>query len=196
MRKEMGFTLLEIMVALFIFAIVATIATTGLHQVITQQHHLQQRMNHLRTMQKVWLFIKRDLEQISNRTTTNPQLMQEPAIYGTSTMLTLLRNGYQDPNPLQLQSHLEKVRYQRHTQTLERLSTGILDPVKEIHWQKQHLLSISEITFRYLDQNNHFFDQWPPPTQVNGELPKAIEVTLTLLDSHQISQLFLIRGLG
>ncbi len=63
-----GFTLLELLVALSIFSIVAVLAYGGLDSVLEQRILTEESAERLATLQKTYLIIQRDIEQLVPRT--------------------------------------------------------------------------------------------------------------------------------
>jgi general secretion pathway protein J len=59
-----GFTLLELLVALSIFGLVATMSYSGLQAVMTQQSQTEIAADRLSELQKLYLIMQRDIEQV------------------------------------------------------------------------------------------------------------------------------------
>ena len=67
-----GFTLLELLVAIAIFAVVSTLALTGYTQLQQQSEYAEQRLNRLREVQRAVQTICQDLEQLEPRPVRQP----------------------------------------------------------------------------------------------------------------------------
>ena len=67
MRASCGFTLLELLVALSIFAIVAVLAYGGLGTVLDQRILTEESAERLADLQKTYLIVQRDIEQLVPR---------------------------------------------------------------------------------------------------------------------------------
>ena len=65
--KNKGFTLLEILIALFIFTILSMMLVKSLHSVIDLSSRTDQHATRLRQMQMALLILSRDIEQIVDR---------------------------------------------------------------------------------------------------------------------------------
>jgi len=62
-----GFTLLELLVALSIFGLLAAMSYSGLQAVLQQQSYTEQAAERLGALQKLYLIMQRDIEQIVAR---------------------------------------------------------------------------------------------------------------------------------
>src|SRR3990167_9644363 len=78
-----GFTLLEILIALFIFTLVSMMLMSALHHIINIQSGTEQNAERLRNLQLTLLKVSRDVEQIVNRPILNTAGKEEYAFIGT-----------------------------------------------------------------------------------------------------------------
>ena len=65
--RQRGFTLLELLVALAIFALVSVMAYGGLASVLDQQFATDEIAGQLARLQKTYLLLQRDFEQLVPR---------------------------------------------------------------------------------------------------------------------------------
>jgi general secretion pathway protein J len=66
--KADGFTLVEILVAVFIYAILATLVMRGLHSSLAAEKVLHQRTEMLAALQRTYFMLEQDVAQMVNRT--------------------------------------------------------------------------------------------------------------------------------
>ena len=192
-----GFTLLELLVALAIFALIAIMAYSGLGVVLTTHQQTNQHASQLAHLQKTLLWLERDIEQHVARPIRNQYGDRQVALQGTVASLELTRAGWRNPTQ-QKRSSLQRVAYQLEDETLQRLYWSVLDRAQDTQIKKMDLLNgIKEIQLRYLDGGLHWHQQWPSanynvPTEEPNNLMmlKAIEVTLTVVGWGQITRLF------
>ncbi len=194
--KSLGFTLLEILVALFIFTIIAVIMTRALHSVMTTQAATEQHAKQLADLQLALLLVSRDLEQTVDRPIIDSKGDGEPAFAGSASSLSFTHGGYANPNGQLNHSTLQHTRYFIDQNNLIRETAATLDPVATTPLLRRKLLSdINEIQFSYLDQQQHFHNSWPPTDLSNPPVfPVAVRVTLTLRKWGKINQLYLLPG--
>jgi general secretion pathway protein J len=183
-----GFTLLELLVALAIFGLLAAMSYSGLWTVLEQQSHTEQAADRLGELQKIYLIMQRDIEQIVPRTVRDEFGDQQLPLIGGDT-LRLTRGGWRNPAGRQ-RSTLQRIGYAYEEQQLVRYSWSVLDRAQDSEPLKLPLTEdVERMGLRYLDGNDAWKEQWPDTTDfVDNEategllelpaLPKAVEVTI------------------
>jgi general secretion pathway protein J len=196
-----GFTLLELLVAIAIFAVVSTLALTGYTQLQQQSEYAEQRLNRLREVQRAVQTLCQDLEQLEPRPVRQPLGDgQMPALQVTDTLdyrLQLTRAGWSNTAGLPRPT-LQRVGYRLDEDQLWRDHWPVLDRTLVVEPVKQRMLDgVRSITFRFLTANRDWVDRWPAQ-QVGGRTdrsrPAAIEVVLELEDWGEIRRLVEIAG--
>src|SRR5437762_2019018 len=89
-----GFTLLEILIALFIFTILSFLLTAALRTVINAQSGTEDKALRLRELQMILLTMSRDIEQTVNRPITNAVGKEEAAFVGTENGFVFTHTGF------------------------------------------------------------------------------------------------------
>lgn len=187
-----GFTLLELLVALAIFAVIAVMAYKGLDTILTAHLQTDQHATQLARLQMTLTWLGRDIEQYIERPIRDQYGDRQQALQGTISHLELTRAGWRNPAQQQ-RSSLQRVAYHLENKTLMRSYWWVLDRAQDARPLKMDLLNeVNEIQFRYLDENLRWREQWPPNEKASL---KAIEVTLTVLGWGRITRLFRVPGL-
>jgi general secretion pathway protein J len=194
MRKTIvGFTLLEILIALFIFTILSIMMVNGLKTVIDIQAGTEQKANQLHKLQLFLLMFSRDIEQAVDRSVRNAYGSPELAFSGKSNELTLTHLGYANPMGLFTRSNLERVSYFSDGGVAMRSVWNVLDQAPTSQASRRILmLRILELRFQYLAEDGRFYSMWPVPQKAKEVLPRAIRVFLTIPNWGRISQLYVI----
>ncbi len=176
-----GFTLLEILIALFIFAIVGVIASSGLRSVLKDQEVSTRKSTQLAQLQLAIIVIERDLMQIVNRSVRveNGELL--PALIANENdqpSLQFTHAGYINPQATRHQSTLQRVRYRLSEGKLLRETWPMLDRTSTQEPDAQVLLTgVQSMTFEFLDTNHQYQTIIPVPTQPGQQvLPLAIRM--------------------
>ena len=124
--KTAGFTLLEILIALFIFTILSLILAAALHNVIDVSVGTARNAERLRTTQIALLMMSRDIEQVVNRPVLDATGKEEAAFIGKPTYFTLTRAGFANPTGIALQSTLQRTGYYWQQDSLWRNTWAVL----------------------------------------------------------------------
>ena len=111
--KINGFTLLELLIAIAVFAIMSVMAYGGLSSVISNSTKIEKELEKIRQVQRTMSTITRDLTQITYRSIRdefgNTQA-NVTANINTDYLVEFTRNGRRNPAKL-LRSHLLRVAY-------------------------------------------------------------------------------------
>jgi len=197
-HKFAGFTLLELLVAVAVFAILSSMAYGGLRNVIDNSQQTELSMQRLQQVQLAMLKISRDFTQLSQRNirdeygNPNNYIM---AGEGGDVFIEFSRGGRRNPAQLQ-RSHLQRVAYKLEENTLSRLHWPHLDRTQEMQAYESVLLEdVENASIRFLDNSNEWHNEWPPlsATGQPGDAAvalSAIEFTLELQDWGELVRIF------
>jgi general secretion pathway protein J len=195
MSRRSGFTLVELLVALAIFAIVAGFAYRSLDAMLQTRVALEHES---RKWRDVALFIgrmERDLAAVlPSRTALGPEgtiLMPVSSLVQSTSSevgLSLSRSG----SPLQENSLAapQRVAYRLRNNAVERLSwSGIDAAPRDEPVATPILKDVTSFTFRFLDAQGEWRTTWGLPG--NGQLLvlAAVEVTVELASGEKIVRL-------
>jgi general secretion pathway protein J len=194
-RCAAGFTLLELLVAVAIFAVIGAMAYGGLQNVMDQQQQTTLHAERLKRLQLVYRILQRDLEQIVDRSIRNEFGDPVEALVGGSGFngVEFSRAGY--PNPAGfLRSEIQRVAYIPDQDRLLRRSWRVLDRAQDTQPDEQVLVeNMVEFALRFLDRNREWQENWPPLSGSGsgpGGGPRAVEVELELENVGALSWLF------
>lgn len=194
-RKQLqkGFTLLEILIALFIFSIVSMVMVNALHTVFNSQSITAKHAAALTKLQIALLLMSRDFEQTVNRPVTNAKEIVEAAFIGTPDTVTFTHAGIANPLGMLQRSTLQRTQYSLNNDHLIRSIWPVLDQTaKTLPSYRTLLRSITALRFEYLDNQGKFHNNWPPADQKQATFPCAVRMTLTLKKWGPLSQLYFI----
>lgn len=199
---QKGFTLLELMIAMAIFAVVSILAYSGLRNVQSTQEHISRSATQLTQLQTALTLMGRDIQQAVLRPIRDDYGDSQPALVGASAgvgnTLEFTRAGYTNPTG-RPRSHLQRIAYGLKDDTLVRLSWPMLDRVQGTKPSEAVLLpAVKKFELRYMDFNRQWQKSWPP-LQAGGStvavgLPRAIEATLDIEGWGTVVRLFRTAG--
>lgn len=195
-KKHLGFTLLEILIALFIFSIVAAVVTRGLHTVLISEEASEKKSRIFSHLQLTMVFFTQDFEQVINRPINNAKNMIESGFLGTGTEVAFTHGGLANPLWQLDRGTLQRTRYRVEKGILWRDTWAVLDQDSRSMPESRALLkNVTELHFQYLDKDSHFQDRWPMTNDAsNIDLPRAIQISFTLKNHGTVKRLFIISG--
>lgn len=187
-RRAAGFTLLEVVVAVALFALVAALAYGGLDSVLSARAQLQAQASQLARLQFAVGQIERDLRAAALRPVRDGYGQRQPMLVGGSTGFELSRHGY--GNALEAaRAEIERAAYRRVDDRLERLRWPVLDRGPSTRPEVLELMSgLSELRLRYIARSGREFDRWPAPG-LSDALPARVEVELEIEGLGRICRL-------
>ncbi len=204
-----GFTLIEVLIALAITALVATLSYSSLSAVLSSVEGLRASGERISEVNRARTIISRDLRQFVPRAIRDEFGETEPPLWGgeaAESSLSFTRGGWYNPNQ-QLRSGLQRVRYRLEDNVLWRESFVALDRVSDAEPQRARLLEdveFFEVAFlsKQVPINDEDFDtdDWPDNWGVNAAPnatvtpPEALELRLTLQDWGEVRWLYAIPG--
>ena len=167
-NKTLGFTLVEILVALLVFAVVGLLSTRLLSQSIDNQNNLQDRGQRLAEIHRAMRVLQRDIVQLSRRKIRDAQGEELPAlIVSDQGAIEFSRVGWR--NPLrQPRSEVQRVGYRWQDEKIIRGYWLTLDRSYDAEPAYQTLLEdVEAIEFFAVDQLGNEHRQWPLDPEAN-----------------------------
>ncbi|MDH5764671.1 MAG: type II secretion system minor pseudopilin GspJ [Gammaproteobacteria bacterium] len=187
-KTQYGFTLIEVLIAMAIFAILSLLAYGGLNQAIISKERTAASLARLQELQITMTKIQRDFSQITSRTMRDEMGTQHPGLtaqQGNEFLIQLTRNGWRNPAKT-TRGHLQRVAYRMDEDKLLRIHWPFVDRAVDDQGVETQLISnLKDVKLRFLNDQNEWHDSWPAlnaEPENNNTLPVAIEVTLEMED--------------
>jgi len=174
---EFGFTLLEMLIAVVIFAVVSGIAFTGLSQVIKIGDQVGESNERLAEIQFAMAYISKDWLQVNSRSIRDEYGDTKENILLADNRISWTRNGWS--NLLQTpRSELQRVEYEFRENSLIRRHWQMLDRAIETEPLESVLISdLQNFKVFFLASEDTRINTWPDTTLVNqAGAPKALQV--------------------
>lgn len=182
-----GFTLLELLVALFVSAVMFALGYGALMQATQQRAGIQRAQDELAGLQRAMRLLTLDITQMTPRPVTDVLGRGELAAVigadGSGRVLALTRGGEGDARASGRPA-LRRVEYRLEQGELRRLSWPVLDPVAGVEPRVRVLLrDVRLLEFRFLDNDGQWGDVWPKPstsatTGTSRQRPRAVEMRI------------------
>jgi general secretion pathway protein J len=202
-----GFTLIEVMIAMFIAAIMFAIGYSAIDQAMKNKDSLETSQARVTEIQRAMRFLAQDFAQIVARPSRDTQGTGElqPAVSSRNvdnTLITFSRAGWANPAGVSRPAE-QRVRYRFMDGSLIRDHWLSMDPALNAEPRQRILLTKVRVAkMRFLDPVSRAWrNEWPAIT-TNGPItpamvdqvlmprPLAIEVTLELEDWGNILRIF------
>jgi general secretion pathway protein J len=191
--NEAGFTLVELLVALTIFALLSAAGVTLLSFSVRAQEAADERLTRLAEIRRAGALLTSDLAQAAPRLSRDEAGAARGAFMGGSgqgdvVLLSLVRRGWENLDGAGRPS-LQKVQYRWAAGQLERVAFRFVDgspPLEPVAMVK----GVRQLRLRYRDREGAWRDRWDP-TQPS-QIPFAVEMVIETEASGSIRQLFLV----
>ncbi|MDO9600441.1 MAG: type II secretion system protein GspJ [Azoarcus sp.] len=182
-QQAQGLTLVELLVALTVFAVLGVLSYRAVGQMSLLETHVGERQQRWRDLERSAHRIETDLLQLAGTSTGQPSLRLVPLPRGGSELQLQIFDG--------ARSRVEQVSLRFSQQQLYRLSQPaagggsagaqdlLLDHVGQLRWRFLH--------------GGTRIDSWPPPGVDPNALPAAVELQLDLPDLGTLTRIVALR---
>jgi len=192
-----GYTLIEVIVALALFAVVTTISATVIKQAFDIRAHLVETTDRINAVTLAVSLLQRDSAHIINRAIRSTDKQLFPPFVGTPRYMEFTRNGVVNPNAMNKRSTLKRVALLCENQQLIRRTWLTLDgPTHKDYVDRILLDKLSECVFSYLTHNLEQLTEWRPyalsQNQRKESLPSGIILNIDVKKLGSAHLLFVI----
>jgi len=205
--RQRGFTIIEVLIAIFVAAIMFAIGYGAINQALRDRDAINISQARITEIQRGMRVVAQDFAQIvaraSRDTSGTGQLM--PAVMAKaedSILVTFTRAGWSNPVGLQRPAE-QRVRYRFFEGALVRDYWTTVDPALTVEPRQRVLITrVKSIEMRFLDPaSRNWRTDWPVaapsgqanPLQIDNTLlvrPLAIEFTVELEDWGRVQRVF------
>lgn len=184
--RDRGFTLLEVIVAIAIFAVVSAVAYGGLNTVLNTQSQTREHAERLTGLQRALTVMEMDFEQAVARPIRDQYGDAQAAMQTNVEGIVFTRAGQRNPMG-QPRSAFERVGYRLGEKGhLIRTSwSGLDQPINPSPHESQLLSGVERFTVEFAaGQDAQWVEQWPPlgVQDPMATMPLAVRITLELPD--------------
>lgn len=188
-RQNSGFTLLEILVAMAVFAIMAGMAYAGLHTVMETRRSTEARAQSLAQWQRFAYTLNEDLAQAIPRGVRDELGSNQLAFSGGNDgQLLSLTRSVADWSGQSQRSRMQRVEYRLEADGLYRQVWQVLDRTQQSEPQRRKLLAAEHVELRFY--GGEWSTVWPA---TGGGLPKAVEARVQLPTLGEVRRVFTVR---
>ncbi|KAB7648993.1 type II secretion system minor pseudopilin GspJ [Polymorphobacter fuscus] len=187
--RTAGFTLVEMLIALSIFALLSIGGVSLLSFSIDSRQRTTERLDSLASVVRTRSLLTADLAQATPRTWRDESGLRRPAFAGNSgeAALQLVRGGWANDGAAP-RSSLQRVAYRLDGDRLVRTAAPMVDGTAESP-PAVLLTGVTSLKMRF-HAGGEWRDDWQPVT--DDALPDAVEVTVASAAIPPLRQVFLV----
>ena len=184
-----GFTLVEMLVALFVFGLISAAGVTLLRSTADSQIQLRSKLGDRATLSRLSNLIEADLAQVVPRSVRTEDGNVNPAFEtGDNSLFAFSRIG-SAPDSGSIQPSLARITYRLDGAKLVRSANSHADGARE-GAEAVLIDGVSQATIRLPEPDGGWRDDW---AAVDAErLPRALELLLTTQDGRNYRMLYLV----
>jgi general secretion pathway protein J len=190
-KSNHGFTLLEILIAIAVFAILATLTSSALYYTFNTRARVTEQADRLTSLQLTLSLLERDAAQLLDRPIRTNEMRLFPAFIGQKNYMEFTRGGSANPNSLEKRSTLIRIGLLCSNNQLIRRNWLSLDRANNDHHDDKVLLKeLVQCQFSYLNKTLQVLPEWQASAGQVAQiepLPKAIQLNLSIKDWGKIS---------
>jgi len=190
-KNQSGFTLLELLVASAIAALLAVMSYEAIDQAVRLKTRADEQAQRQRAIERALWKLSVDLYQLAPRPVRDEYGQLRPALQwdGRTLRFTRLATGAQ-PSP---ETGVQRVMYQLEAGALVRVRWDCPDRTTDTPAQRLVLLQgVRDWSVQLVDERRAFQLDWPPLTPQGRlaltALPRAVRVRLTLADGTVLTR--------
>lgn len=201
-RPVRGFTLVEILIAMALFAVISVITYATLTSAINVSNHTSDVAKRLADIQRVLMLMERDLIQMAPRPVIDEYGEEQPAFLITDLStegFEFTRGGYQNPARLN-RSLLKRVAYEIRNDELYRRTWEVLDRATQTEPEFEESLMKGVTRFEITAYDDKWVEKWPPERSDTQQeagpdlLPRAVRIFMEVEDYGRFT--VMVPGVG
>lgn len=187
-----GFSLIELLVAVAVFALASALAWAGLSAVTDTRHRLALEQQQFASVQRSVDFLARDLATAVDRPVRAGRSDDRASLVGDRRRIAFTRMSV--ASELQTSaSALERVVWFLDNKALMRGRYAVLDRPDDLGLSQRKMDDdVRDFVVRYLDHSGGWHERWPPADQKKTDsaaLPRAVEFRIQFESTGEIRRI-------
>lgn len=177
MSPQRGFTLIEVLIAVTVFAVLAGAVYFSLNSLSDAAFTQRQRSAELAELQRGLARLDADLRQLVSRSVRGPDGEIQPALSGSASRMEATRGGWANPQQHR-RSELQRFGWSIGADGLVRASWPVTDSITGAPPVQEPVIArVETLEFAFLDATGQWLESWPPEANPDV-LPRAVRYRL------------------
>lgn len=186
-----GFTLVEVLIAVSVFAILAGSVYVALSALTDAAYVQRERSDELAELQLSLARLEADLRQLASRPIRTDDGGLQPALLGERDRIEATRAGWGNPQGHR-RSQLQRFAWSVADEELVRRAWPVTDRATGSGAQDEAVLAtVREFRLEYRSQDGRWLEQWPPES-VPAALPVALRYRLDSMRFGRIERVVVL----
>ena len=195
--KYLGYTLIEVMIALVVFAIIATLSSSVMYHVFGIRERVAIQADQLGELQLALTLVEHDMIQFVPRTVRSNDMHVFSSFVGTNQYIEFTRGGLVNPSAAVKRSGLKRVAYVCSQNQLVRRTWEVLDMPERHDYEDRILLShLESCSFAYISIYQQIMTEWRAynveQNQKVQAIPSGVQLTVDPYGWGKMTFLFVI----
>lgn len=191
-RHDRGFSLIELLVAVAVFALASALAWAGLSAVTDTRQRLAHEQQQFASVQRSVDFLARDLATAVDRPVRAGRSGRRDSLVGARRSISFTRMSV--ASELQTSSSaLQRVVWFLDNKALVRGRYAVLDRPDDLGLRQRRMDDgVSDFVVRYLDHRGGWHERWPPSNKKGADsaaLPRAVEFRIQFESMGEIRRI-------
>ncbi len=189
LHKQAGMTLLEVLVATGILAVISSLAFISIDNMVRSKSLLSEHTDQLNQHNLAFFLLQNDLQFAVSSQQLN---VSKPEFVGSSQSFSLLK--FQDKQASssridQAQSNLiqpvQRIRWYVKNKFLVRAVQASYVPQSQLNWQERNMMAVQSFSCSYRNQVGIDSSSWPNTQTDNSQLPQTTQCLIVTEDGSE-----------
>jgi len=197
--RQAGFTLVEMLVALFALSLIAAAGMAMLSQTLSAKQRVGERVEMLRQVDLARAVLKADIGQAAARPARGLYGAGDGLFFDGGLradgegeqVLFMVRRGWENPGALERRGSLQAVEYRLEEGALVRIARVRPDATPQTPERRRVLLTGIESLSVEFARGGQWSSDWRGGPRAAPQLPEIVRLTVTLEGAGEIDQLFM-----
>ncbi|WP_395377112.1 type II secretion system protein J [Marinicella sp. W31] len=175
-RTQTGMTLLEVLLAVSLIAVIASMAFVGLNALVDARAITQEKNTELNRLNLSLQLLTQDVQMLHQASAATQ------VISGENQRLIVERLQYSQVSGLP--SAVQRIKWEWRNSRLLRSTQDVLQPGYINRWNDRLMLELPLFSCQYEDIGGIANSSWPVTTEIGGDIPSAVVCRFGLQDGR------------